>query len=208
MEKNTTPLTCPRDFGPMFMSETGSPERCASQVYGRANGGDHPRDDRDAAAAVAKHHGVSETIDARKKRFGGLRAERRSPLEAARARERAAEEAGAERDLELEVMKEIQLKKWRACRRAASKRPTGRGLSVRRACPLVRAGRSALGHRSKKAAKDVPATARMKELPAQYPRYGYRRIKIFLGRGDHRMSPAGAPSVPGGRAATAAAPAT
>jgi len=32
---------------------------------------------------------------------------------------------------------------------------------------------------------------RMKELSAQYPRYGYRRIPIFLGRDGHRMSPAG-----------------
>jgi putative transposase len=30
---------------------------------------------------------------------------------------------------------------------------------------------------------------RMKELSAQYPRYGYRRIRIFLDRDGHRMSP-------------------
>jgi transposase InsO family protein len=29
----------------------------------------------------------------------------------------------------------------------------------------------------------------MKELSAQYPRYGYRRIRIFLGRDGYRMSP-------------------
>jgi putative transposase len=29
----------------------------------------------------------------------------------------------------------------------------------------------------------------VKELSAQYPRYGYRRIRIFLGRDGHRMSP-------------------
>ena len=29
----------------------------------------------------------------------------------------------------------------------------------------------------------------MQELSAQYPRYGYRRIRIFLGRDGHRMSP-------------------
>jgi putative transposase len=29
----------------------------------------------------------------------------------------------------------------------------------------------------------------MKALSAQYPRYGYRRIWIFLGRDGHRMSP-------------------
>jgi putative transposase len=30
--------------------------------------------------------------------------------------------------------------------------------------------------------------ARMRELSAQYPRYGYRRIRIFLGRDGYRMS--------------------
>jgi putative transposase len=64
-----------------------------------------------------------------------------------------------------------------------------RGLSVRRACTLVRVGRSALGYRSKKAAKDAPVIVRMKALSAQYPRYGYRRIRIFLGRDGYRMSP-------------------
>jgi hypothetical protein len=29
---------------------------------------------------------------------------------------------------------------------------------------------------------------RMRELSAQYPRYGYRRIRIFLRRDGHRMS--------------------
>ena len=30
---------------------------------------------------------------------------------------------------------------------------------------------------------------RMKALSAQYPRYGYRRIRIFLARDGHPMSP-------------------
>ena len=29
---------------------------------------------------------------------------------------------------------------------------------------------------------------RMRALSAQYPRYGYRRVRIFLGRDDHKMS--------------------
>jgi hypothetical protein len=29
----------------------------------------------------------------------------------------------------------------------------------------------------------------MKELSAQYPRYGYRGLRILLGRDGHRMSP-------------------
>jgi putative transposase len=48
--------------------------------------------------------------------------------------------------------------------------------------------RSALAYQSARAAKDVPALARMAELSAQYPRYGYRRIAIFLARDGHPMS--------------------
>ena len=65
---------------------------------------------------------------------------------------------------------------------------TGRGLSQRRACTLVKVGRSALRYRSRKAEKDAPVLARMSELAAQYPRYGYRRVRIFLGRDGHKMS--------------------
>src|SRR5262245_65543297 len=64
-----------------------------------------------------------------------------------------------------------------------------RGLSVRRACTLFSVARSALSYRSRKAAKDMPVVERMKELSAQYPRYGYRRIRIFLGRDGYHMSP-------------------
>jgi putative transposase len=39
------------------------------------------------------------------------------------------------------------------------------------------------------ARKDAPAVAVMQELAAQYPRYGYRRIQVFLERRGHAMSP-------------------
>jgi len=64
-----------------------------------------------------------------------------------------------------------------------------RGLSARRACTLFSVARSALAYQSGKALKDASAVERMKELSAQYPRYGYRRIRIFLARDGHRMSP-------------------
>jgi putative transposase len=64
-----------------------------------------------------------------------------------------------------------------------------RGLSVRRACTLFEVARSALSYQSRNLGKDAPVIARMRELSAQYPRYGYRRIRIFLGRDGHRMSP-------------------
>ena len=63
------------------------------------------------------------------------------------------------------------------------------GLSARRACTLFSVARSTLKYRSRKATKDAPVVARMTELSAQYPRYGYRRIRIFLDRDGHAMSP-------------------
>jgi HTH-like domain len=64
-----------------------------------------------------------------------------------------------------------------------------RGLSARRACTLFSVARSALDYHSRQAAKDAAVMARMKELSAQYPRYGYRRMRIFLSRDGHAMSP-------------------
>jgi putative transposase len=73
-------------------------------------------------------------------------------------------------------------------RRAAVAYAMGRGLSQRRACTLIGVARSALGYRSRQAEKDAPVLERMAELAAQYPRYGYRRIAVFLGRDGHAMS--------------------
>ena len=64
-----------------------------------------------------------------------------------------------------------------------------RGLSIRRACTLMNVGRAELGYQSRKTLKDAPAIERMRALSATYPRYGYRRIRIFLGRDGHAMSP-------------------
>ncbi len=49
--------------------------------------------------------------------------------------------------------------------------------------------RSTPGYRSAKAICDGPRLARMAVLSVQYSGYGYRRIRIFLGRGGHPMSP-------------------
>jgi putative transposase len=45
-----------------------------------------------------------------------------------------------------------------------------------------------LGYRSKVAQKDAPVLKAMRELSAQYPRYGYRRIQVFLERQGQVMS--------------------
>lgn len=74
-------------------------------------------------------------------------------------------------------------------RRQAVELAHHRGLSYRRACALFRVARSTLQYSSRLAEKDAPVQARMRGLAAQYPRYGYRRIRIFLEREGHRMSP-------------------
>ena len=64
----------------------------------------------------------------------------------------------------------------------------GRGLSSRRACALLSVARSTLGYESRLVIRDGPALKAMRELAGQYPRYGYRRIRIFLKRVGHAMS--------------------
>lgn len=64
-----------------------------------------------------------------------------------------------------------------------------RGLSRRRACALLSVARSTLGYQSRLAQKDAPVVTAMRELAAQYPRYGYRRIQVFLQRQGLVMSP-------------------
>ena len=69
--------------------------------------------DRDTTSAVAKRHGVSEqTVYTWRKRFGAFQADdvrRLKQLETENAR---LKKLVAERDLEIEVMKEIAAKKW------------------------------------------------------------------------------------------------
>lgn len=63
-----------------------------------------------------------------------------------------------------------------------------RGLSQRRSCTLLSVSRSALGYRSVKDTRDGSVLSRMAALAAQYPRFGYRRIRIFLEREGYAMS--------------------
>jgi putative transposase len=57
-----------------------------------------------------------------------------------------------------------------------------RGLSQRRACALLSVARSGLGYESRLVKKDAPVTAAMVRLAQVYPRFGYRRIHVFLER--------------------------
>jgi len=62
-----------------------------------------------------------------------------------------------------------------------------RGVSQRRACGLLGVPRSTLSYRLRLPDKDGPVVAAMRRLSAQYPRYGYRRIRVFLRREGHPM---------------------
>jgi len=63
-----------------------------------------------------------------------------------------------------------------------------RGLSQRRACGLIGISRASLSYELRLPPKDAPIMQAMKALSAQYPRYGYRRIRIFLRRQGFELS--------------------
>jgi putative transposase len=63
-----------------------------------------------------------------------------------------------------------------------------RGISLRRSCALLQVARSTVGYESTLAKRDAPVIEAMRELAAQYPRFGYRRIQVFLARRGHTMS--------------------
>ena len=69
--------------------------------------------DRDSIAEVAKRHGVSEaSIYAWRKRFGEMVSSDVKRLKALETENSRLKKLVAERDLEIEVMKEIAAKKW------------------------------------------------------------------------------------------------
>ncbi len=61
-----------------------------------------------------------------------------------------------------------------------------RGHSQRQACELIELPRSILKYRSLRAERDAPALDAMRRIAATYPRYGYRRVRIFLRREGSR----------------------
>ena len=52
----------------------------------------------------------------------------------------------------------------------------------------MQVARSSLHYESRLVARDAPALAAMSSLSAQYPRYGYRRIQVFMARDGHVMN--------------------
>lgn len=63
-----------------------------------------------------------------------------------------------------------------------------RGRSERRACALLSVARSTVKYELRLAKRDAPLMEHMRQLAGQYPRYGYRRIQVFMARLGHVMS--------------------
>jgi len=69
--------------------------------------------DREPVSPVAKRHGISEqTIYSWRKRFGGLEAWDVRRLRQLQGENARLKKLVAERDLEIEVMKEVAVKNW------------------------------------------------------------------------------------------------
>jgi putative transposase len=67
-------------------------------------------------------------------------------------------------------------------RRIAAFYAIERGVTQRRACALMQIARSSLRYVPVLPTKNAPVVAAMQRLSGQYPRYGSRRIRVFLGR--------------------------
>ena len=111
-------------------------------------------------AETAKKHKVSEqTIYAWRKHFGGLEPADVKRLKALELENAKLKKLLAERDLDIDLLKDINRRKW-----------------------LIRVPRSTLCYALRQPGKDGPVLETMRALSSQYPRYGYRRIRIFLRR--------------------------
>jgi len=64
-----------------------------------------------------------------------------------------------------------------------------KGVSVRRACLLVQLQRATFQYQARTRPEEEALVADITELAQQHPRYGYRRIHVFLARRGHAMSP-------------------
>jgi putative transposase len=67
-------------------------------------------------------------------------------------------------------------------RRIAAFYAIERGATQRRACALLQIARSSLRYMPALPTKNAPVVAAMQRLSGQYPRYGSRRIRVFLSR--------------------------
>ncbi len=81
--------------------------------------------DKEPVSEVTKRHGVSEpTIYAWRKKFGDMETDEVARLKAMEVENTRLRKLFVDRDLEIEVMKEINRKKWKACRSDWSRHAT------------------------------------------------------------------------------------
>jgi putative transposase len=146
--------------------------------------------DQAPVAEVAKKHGVSDvTIYAWRKRFGKLESVDVKRLRQLEQENSRLKKLVAERDLNIEILKEVNAKMVSAQgRRQQVAYACQRGRFERRACALMSVARSSMKYQSRLAVRDAPVLSVMRELAAQHPRYGYRRIQVFLARRGYAMS--------------------
>jgi hypothetical protein len=97
----------------------------------------------------------------------------------------------AERDLEIDAMKELLAKKWCAHRsREAVRFLHGLKVSQRRGCALLKTGWSSYRYVAHPR-EDGPLTEKLREVARKYPRYGYRRAWALLFRAGEMVTPSG-----------------
>lgn len=148
--------------------------------------------DKDTVSQAAKRHGVSEqTIYGWRQRFSGINADGVKRLRQLEQGNNRLKRPLAEGDLGIEVMKEVAAKKMvgAPARRRQVVFALRRGLSQRKACALFSVSRSALGSASRLKARDGPLLTARKQLSDQFPRFGYRRILVFMEQLGHARGP-------------------
>ncbi len=133
---------------------------------------------------MAERHGVSEpSICAWRKKFGDLGTDDVKRLKQLEQENNRLKKILAKRDLEIEVMKEIAAKMIGVQGRIEQARyAIGRGVSQRRACTLMNIARSGLLYTYRMPLKEAPVMSGMRKYSSLYPRFGSRRIRVFLQR--------------------------
>jgi putative transposase len=136
--------------------------------------------DKTSVTEVAKKHRIGEqTIYKWRRQRGTL-----EPADIRRLRGLETENAKLKRRL---AERDAQIFKLKA-RREPVAMACERGLSQRPACQDLEVARSAVRYESVRRERDVLRVKGMERLAAQYPRYAYRGINIFLRREDFHMS--------------------
>ena len=139
----------------------------------------------EAIKDVCREHGFSEGTYYRwKAKYGGLEISEARRLKELERKNRRLKNAVADLTLDNQALKENCLAKMvtPAMRRRAAQRLQQRlGLSERRACRVVGVNRSTCRYRARRQ-QAGPLLERMRELAAERPRFGYRRLHVMVRR--------------------------